>query len=493
MYIGLDIGTSGMKAGCYDARGALLRQKVVSYPVLSAQPGYRELDVKQLYQAALTCLAAVSEGQPQIKTISISSLGEAIVVLGKNYEPLTNVILGTDIRGTEEFQKLGSRVRLSDLTEITRVAPGPLFSLNKILWLQKHRPALYAKATHICTVQDYLAYRLSGVFAIDYSMASRTMLFDAVHRRYASSLLNLFDIDASLLSKPYAAGSAVGTLKRDVAEKLHISAAAKVVLGTHDHICNAIGSGVIETGWCSNTCGTTEGLSAITPMPESSAVIEQNGISFEPFDDQPHYITVAWSNTSGAMYRWLTELLAAEDSGCLARWTEELSAKPDEISRLLVLPYFAGAATPYMDARAKGAICGLTLDTKPAEIFGAMVEASCFEMKRILATLEQAGVAPEHIVSTGAAATPFVSERKAAILGKPVQLVGSRQTGTLGGAMLGMLSEGEYASLTEAAGVCVEKGRLYTADPALSARYHDRYQLYSQLYTQLKQINHGLL
>ena len=319
------------------------------------------------------------------------------------------------------------------------------------------------------------------------------MLFDAVHRRYASSLLDLFDIDTSLLSKPYAAGSAVGTLKRDVAEKLHISAAAKVVLGTHDHICNAIGSGVIETGWCSNTCGTTEGLSAITPMPESSAVIEQNGISFEPFDDQPHYITVAWSNTSGAMYRWLTELLAAEDSGCLARWTEELSARPDEISRLLVLPYFAGAATPYMDARAKGAICGLTLDTKPAEIFGAMVEASCFEMKRILAALEQAGVAPEHIVSTGAAATPFVSERKAAILGKPVQLVGSRQTGTLGGAMLGMLSEGEYASLTEAAGVCVEKGRLYTADPALSARYQDRYQLYSQLYTQLKQINHGLL
>ena len=146
-----------------------------------------------------------------------------------------------------------------------------------------------------------------------------------------------------------------------------------------------------------------------------------------------------------------------------------------------------------MDVRAKGAICGLTLDTKPAEIFGAMVEASCFAMKRILAALEQAGVAPEHIVSTGAAATPFVSERKAAILGKSVQLVGSRQTGTLGGAMLGMLSESEYASLTEAAGICVEKGRLYTAAPALSARYHDRYQLYSQLYTQLKEINHGLL
>ena len=283
MYIGLDIGTSGSKADLIDRNGNVLGSGHVSYSFSKTTGGYRELDAEAVWKAAIKCLYDAAAGKP-VESITVSALGEAIVPIDREGNPVGPGIIGTDIRGIEELREIEEAFGAKTLTDITGLNMSTIYSANKILWLKKHQPEIYKKAYKILTFQDYIIYRLCHKAVIDYSMASRTLLFDINKNDWSDILLSWSGISREKLSCPVPAGDIAGELDSSLAEELNFPESVKIVTGTHDHVCNAIGSGVCESGSCSNTVGTTEGLTAVL---ERSALttesIENYQISCEPF------------------------------------------------------------------------------------------------------------------------------------------------------------------------------------------------------------------
>lgn len=494
MYIGLDIGTSGSKADLIDEHGNVLGSGQVSYSFSKTARGYRELDTQAVWEATEKCLYEAASGR-HVESITVSALGEAIVPIDRDGRPVGPGITGTDIRGAEELKEIEEAFGIRTLTDITGLNMSTIYSANKILWLKKHQPEIYNKAYKILTFQDYIIYRLCHEAVIDYSMASRTLLFDINKKDWSDVLLSWSGIAREKLACPVPAGSVAGTLKNSLAEKLNLPKSVKIVIGTHDHICNAIGSGVCEAGVCSNTVGTTEGLTAVLERSAlTSESIENYQIACEPFAVERLYNTVAWNNTSGVLLKWFVNQMVQEEKpekilSTFARMNAKMCKEPTD---LFVLPHFSGAATPYMDGESRGAILGLTLDIKREDIYKALMEGANYELAVILDDLQNAGLQLRKIVANGGAISPELLQIKADILGVPVYTVKNRQTGTLGGAILGSVVSGEYASVKESVQAMVTENKVYEPDVRRNQIYREKFEVYKQIYPSVAEISHNM-
>lgn len=494
MYIGLDIGTSGTKAALVDKAGNVLQSCQVNYDFSNTKDGHRELDGDMVWEAVKTCLRQTG-AEHMVKTITISALGEAIVPVDKAGRPLCHSILGTDIRGREELKRLTEAAGRERVLEITGQNLSAIYSVNKILWLKAHRKDIFDRAWKVFTFQDFIIYRLTGNAVIDYSMASRTLLFDTNIMDWSEELLALTGIKRELLSAARPSGSRVGKLSGDVARELLLSEETEVIAGTHDHICNALGCGVHQAGWCCNVVGTTEGLTAILKKEELPAAdVDRYQISRQPFAKENLYNTVAWNNTSGVLLRWFVQQFekGTEGQEMTERFASLNERMPDAPTDLYVLPHFSGAATPYMDVDSKGAVLGLTMDTKSEELYRALMEGANYELAFILECLRAAGVTVKTLVASGGALSPELLQIKADILGLPVLTVRNRQTGTLGGAILGAVAIGDYAAIEEASAHMVSFGQEYRPDPAKHAIYTQKLEIYKKIYPAVRDINHKI-
>lgn len=491
MYIGLDVGTSGVKAELIRKDGSVLNSCQVSYGFSNLAGGYRELDARKVWDAVCVCLKKAGAGQP-VRSITVSSLGEAIIPVDVSGEALCPSITGTDVRGSKEAEECRLSVSDIGLAEITGLNFSTIYSGYKILWLKRHQRELYEKAWKIFTFQDYVIFKLSGVTVVDYSMASRTMLFDINTKDWSEKLLKITGIGRELLSTPVQGGSIAGEITAQEAGRLGLPASVKIVAGTHDHICNAIGCGTNQEGQCTNTVGTSEGLTALIKRSAlDAAAVGRWQMACEPFVIKDTYNTVAWNNTSGAMLRWYVQKLlgkaaAPDDYEVLDQQMQE------EPTELMVLPHFSGAATPHMDNRSRGAILGLTLDTDKLDIYKSLMEGANYELALILDCLKRSGQKITRLCATGGAASPCLLQIKADVLGMEVHTVTNKQTGTLGGAILGAVALSDYGDIYEAADAMVTPGRTYMPDERKHRIYQERLSLYRELYQATASIHHRL-
>lgn len=494
MYIGLDVGTSGTKAALIDNQGKVMASHQVSYNFSDASHGRRELDAEEMWRAVTACLGAVGAGQ-EVKMITVSTLGEAVTAIDREGKPLGGCITGTDIRGTEELEELKDLVGPERLVEITGLNLSTIYSANKILWMKKHTPEIYDKAWKILTVQDYVIYRLCGQAVCDYSIASRTCLFDVGSFRWSREILEKTGISREKLADPCPSGTVAGKMFSSLEKELGFSGSVRVAAGSHDHICNALGSGVYQVGSSSDTMGTTEGFTAVLRREQlPSENVEKYQISCEPFVLPQFYNTVAWNNTSGVLLRWFVQEFVKEESrdailNTYARLNGEMEEEP---TRLLILPHFSGAATPYMDSGSKGAILGLTMDTRRQDIYKALMESVNLELALILECMESAGLQVNRITATGGALSPQLLQIKADVLGREIHTVENKQTGTLGCAILGSVAAGDYHSLGEAIEAMVRPSGSYEPNGQRNKIYRERLEIYKQVYPALAKISRAL-
>ncbi len=491
MYIGLDVGTSGTKAALIDREGRVLSSCQVSYNYSDTRDGRRVLDGEEIWGAVKICLGTAGAGR-QIRTITVASLGEAVLPVDREGRPLYGCITGTDLRGSEELEELEASLGKKMLTEITGLNSSSMYSALKILWLRNHCPGIYEKAWKFLTVQDYVIYRLCGSPVCDYGIASRTLLFDVNKKVWSEQILRSAQISGEKLSCPVPAGTAVGKLKASLAEELNFLPDVQVVAGSHDHICNALGCGVYREGECSNAMGTTEGITAVLKreqLPASRAAKYQ--MACEPFVLPGLYNTVAWNNASGVLLRWFVQefVREGEQNGIFERMNSQMEEEP---THLLILPHFSGAATPYMDNGSKGAILGLTLGTRRQDIYKALMESVNFELAQILECLEKAEVPVKRLIATGGALSPQLLQIKADVLGREIYTVENKQTGTLGCAVLGSVAAGDYGSVGEAVKAMVRPALIYEPQEGRSRFYREKFALYKEVYPALAGLSRAL-
>lgn len=487
MYIGLDIGTSGCKAAVMDASGKILGSCGVSYSMNVQHGGIRELDEELVFAGAMKCVSRVAAGR-DVRSITVSSLGEAVIPIDADGNSLHRGIIGSDLRGEEEAGTLVRKLGPLKLSEITGQHVSSIYSLPKEMWLANNVPGLADRVWKYLSFQSYMIYRLCGAAVIDHSLAARTLAFDIESLRWSDAVLGAAGIPRSAMPDAVRPGTCVGMLKESICKEIG-SRNVKVIAGAHDHICNAIGSGISRVGECAMPCGTTEGFTVVMPHGSLKAeTIASCQISKQPYLIPGLENTIAWQNTAGAAYKWFASLFGPEESHTdfFRDCEEKMPPKP---SSVMVMPHFSGCATPYNDSQSRAAFLGIGLETDRYRLYRAIIEGVAFEDAMILGTLKKAGIPISRICCTGGTATDRILQIKADVLRTQIYRPAVKNTGPFGNALLGAVEDGCFDNIAEAAET-VTYDRVF--EPSASDYYAERVELYGSLYETLKKANHTL-
>ena len=485
---GLDIGTTGCKLTVFDEQGRDLGKAYRDYPVRRQVSGH-EIDISVLMDSVYAVIREMTGQYPDILAIGVTSFGETFVMTDEQGKPLHTAMLYTDPRGAEECAELVEKLGKDRIARISGLAPHEMYSVCKIMWLKKHRPEVYRQARHIFLIGDYVAWHLTGKARIDYSLATRSMAFDIGALQWSRAILDAAGIDVSLMSEPVPTGTDAGRVTKEAAEKTGLDIACRIVTVSHDQVAAAVGAGAFDGETAVDGAGTVECLTPIYDSLPDIGVMSRGYFSVVPYVIPGKYVAYAFSYTGGALIQWCVNTFAkaemeeAKRQGISVNALLEGQYEKQSPTGLLVLPHFAGAATPYMDTGSKGAILGLTAGTTLPEIYRACMEGVAYEMRLNYDALADSGIRFTKLHATGGGAkSQKWMQMKADILNLPITALKTADAGTVGSAMLTGVAVGVFKDLKEAALVMVRQRETYLPDPSRHEQYMRVYERYRKVY-----------
>ena len=365
------------------------------------------------------------------------------------------------------------------IAEVTGLAPHEMYSISKMMWIKKHLPEVYAKARRIHLIEDFVVWHLTHKAQIDYSLATRTMAFDIHKLRWSEEVFEAAGIDVSRMSEPVPTGTSAGRVTAEAAEKTGLSADCVIVSISHDQVAAAVGAGAFDGSVAVDGAGTVECLTPIYDQIPEIPVMAKGFFSVVPYVVPGKYVAYAFSYTGGALIQWAMQTFGKGETN----ESMENAYEGDEPTGLLVLPHFAGAATPYMDTGSKGAIIGLTTATTAADIYRACMEGVVYEMKLNYDALAGSGIHFEKLNATGGGArSKRWMQMKADVLNLPITALKTVDAGTVGSAMLTGIAVGLFTDLDNAAAHMVQEMETYYPRREMHEKYMKIYERYQALY-----------
>ena len=475
---GLDIGTTGCKLTVFDENGRQLGRAYRDYRS-RRKISSSEIDISAIMESVYEVIGELSAKYPDIAGIGVTSFGETCVMTDGDGNCLHLSMLYTDTRGEVEYKELSEKLGKEKIIGITGLNPHEMYSIGKLMWLKKHQPELYAQAKHIFLIEDYVVFHLTGVAQIDYSLASRTMAFDIGKLAWSEEIFDAAGIDVSLMSKPVPTGTPAGNITRTVAEKTGLDKSCVIVSVSHDQVAAAVGAGAFDSSVAVDGAGTTECLTPIYDSLPDAQIMAAGNFSIVPYIIPGKYVAYAFSFTGGSLVQWAMNTVGRGETN----ESMERAYGKDEPTGLLVLPHFAGAATPYMDNGSRGAILGLTTDTRPADIYRACMEGVAYEMRLNHEELKKSGVCFTRLNATGGGAkSKLWLQMKADILNMPITALDTVDAGTIGSAMLTGMAIGLFKNAEDAASKMVVEKETYYPRAEMLTKYSEIYERYARVY-----------
>lgn len=488
---GLDIGTTGCKCTVFDGQGRYLGKAYRDYPV-HRSVGSHEIDIAAVLESVYAVIREMADSFLDIAGLGVTSFGETFVLTDAEGNPLYPAMLYTDPRGAEECRELTDCLGADQIACITGLRSHEMYSICKLMWIKKHCPEIYEAAGHVFLMEDFVVFHLTGKAQIDYSLASRTMAFDINTLDWSSLVLEAAGIDRKLFSACVPTGSAAGTILPEAAARTGLSVRTQIVSVSHDQVAAAVGAGAFDGGMAVDGAGTVE---CLTPIYDGMPDIHQmykGYFSIVPYVFPGTYVAYAFSYTGGALIQWCVEAFAegkrekAKEQGISVNELleqEYLEFHPDGPSGMLVLPHFAGAATPYMDTGSRGAILGLTTASTASDIYRGCMEGVAYEMYLNYQALAESGIRFEKLNATGGGAHSAVwTQMKADVLNLPITALKTVDAGTVGSAMLTGVAIGFFCNLKKAADLMVEETVTYKPRQEMHEKYMQVYERYRKVY-----------
>ena len=499
--IGLDVGTTGVKAVVFGPDGSVRGSSFREYGIVCDEPAKAEQDAGEVWRLTIEALgeAVGVSGIRKARAIGLSVQGDAIIAVDRDFKPLSPALLGMDYRSATIAEKCGKRFGDRKLFEHTGMRPHPINSIVKAVWLKENRPEIFGRAWKIVTYADFILGKLGGEAFIDWTMASRTMAFDLQRRTWSLDVLGSLGLDPALLSRAEPSGTAVGALRADVAAAVGLEPGAVLVTGGHDQTCAALGAGVNREGIGVLSAGTADVLSTALRLPVVNDAMF-NGYYPCTIHAKPDlYFTFALNHIGGILFRWYRdtfggeEVRAAQAAG-LDPYDVMVASIPVGPSPVMVLPHFNGSGNPVCDMNSRGAIVGLTLATTRGDMVKAILESLAFEMRGNLDYWTAAGINVQELRAVGGGAkSPRWLQIRADVMGRPVTTLKVREAACLGAAILAGTAAGVYLSLDEGIEATVRLGDVHEPAPDRVREYEARYAVFRDLYPSLKGINARLV
>lgn len=494
-FCGLDVGTTSTKAYVLSEDGKLLAIHRSSYPLHEPQPEHWELDPGEVLQAIQETVRHVArrceEDGVSIESLAISALGEALLFLDKEGQPLTGSPVSMDYRGAPYMPVVEAAFGKSEIYRRTGQPLHPMYSVFKMAWMKEKQPDVYEKAVMICDWQGFLVGRLCGEYVTDRSLATRTLLYDADADRWWDEMLEFIGRGPEHVPQVMPSGKVAGRLTQEGAEFLGLKAGTPVVLGGWDQACAAFSAGVRE-GVLLDALGTTQALVTAVASEMLPAEMDDLGYQVTPGAREGERLLVGGSLSGALFVRWWTELCtsfgASADDLTPDRVLEEHGDSP---SSIIALPYITGRGTPQVDTSPMGSLIGISYATDNADILTAIIDGVSYEVRCNIEALRATGVPVSQIYASGG---PTYStrwmQRKPDIYGLPVTAVTDPEGSARGAALLAGHGIGGLDADAIIQGD-LKQCKVYRPDPAVMQQHEERFQIYRRLYPALRDAFRG--
>ncbi|HET9243425.1 MAG TPA: xylulokinase [Gaiella sp.] len=472
--VGLDVGTTGVKAIAISTEGKVLSVVSRGYPLSTPAPGWAEQDPGDWWHAAEAALAEVSEGR-EVLGIGLSGQMHGLVVLDSGGHVIRPAILWNDQRTAAECREIEERVGAGRLLELTGNRALTGFTAPKLLWLRRHEPEAYGRIARVMLPKDYVRLRLTGEWAIDAADASGTLLFDVANRRWSGEVLDALELPHEWLPPVLESPERAGTVE---------AAGTPVAAGAGDQPAAALGVGIDRPGRVSVVLGTSGVVLAALP-----AYAHDPAGAVHAFC---HAVPGGWQamgvmlSAAGSL-EWFHDRLAPECP--FAELAAEAEAWAPGAEGLLFTPYLAGERTPHADPDARAAFVGLELRHDRGALVRAVLEGVAFGLRDALDAVRGLGVdVSVGRVSGGGARSELWLRIVASVLDLTLERTESEEGSAFGAALLGGVAAGVFADVHDAVARCVRTRDAIDPDPAWRDVYADLLPRYRALYPATKGI-----
>ncbi|MHC0054739.1 xylulokinase [Actibacterium sp. D379-3] len=435
MFLGLDLGTSGLRASLMAANGAIVASAEAAYPVAHPHPGWSEQDPQDWIRASETALTALRRDHPDalgaLRGIGLSGQMHGATLLGADDRVLRPCILWNDTRAHAEAALLDATPGIREISG-NIVFPG--FTAPKLLWVKAHEPAIFAATAKVLLPKDYLRLWLTGTHATDMSDAAGTAWLDVGARDWSDDLLAAGGMTRAQMPDLVEGCAPTGQLRADLATAWGVPKGVIVVGGGGDNAAAACGAGTLNEGQGFVSLGTSGVLLAaknrFAPAPETAVHTFCHAIP-----DTWYQMGVMLAATDSL--NWLSRL-TGQPAAALSAEVGTRIAGPGTVR---FLPYLSGERTPHNDSTIRGAFAGLDIASDRAALTRAVMEGVAYGLRDSLEALKSTGTRLSRLLAIGGGArSPYWVELLATLFDMPIDLPEQGDFGAaLGAARLAMI------------------------------------------------------
>lgn len=484
--LGIDLGTSSVKAMLFDAEQGVIAVRAEEYGVDIAHPGWAQQSPALWWESLVRVLRWLEshyrEAYRSVCAVGYSGQMHGMVLTDAKGQPVRPAVIWLDQRAGRQLEEIGAALSEEDMGNVfcNRVSSG--FAFPSLLWVREQEPEIFARAAHFLSPKDYIRYKMTGEIGAEVVDASSTTLFATGERDWAWEVIDRFHLPPQLFPKVHESADIAGTVTAQCEAQTGLPAGIPVIYGSGDQPAQSIGNGVIGPGRIISNIGTGGQISAFSSRPAYDKKLRTNTFC--------HAIRNAWTIFGATLCSGMS-LSWAKNKVFRVGSYEEINAAVAAVSPgadgLIYLPYLSGERTPHMNPDARGVFFGMTLGQEQGHFLRAVMEGVTYSLRDCLGILQELGIdAPEIIASGGATASPQWMQMQADILGKPVRVSRVKEQACLGSCLLAAVGTGVLPSLEEACGrFAVMDERVYLPDAANADVYREGYDTYRRLYERL--------
>ena len=496
--LGVDVSTTGAKALLMDENGAVLAETVHEYPLDMPHPLWSEQQPADWWRAVRAGIRAALQkarlAGRDVAAVGLTGQMHGLVMLDGAGSVLRPAILWNDQRTGPQCDEILDRVGgPAALLRLTGNAVLPGFTAPKILWVRNHEPEIFRRTAHILLPKDYIRFCLTGEYATEVSDASGTLLLDVERRRWSASMLQALEIPESWLPRCTESPEVSGSVSPEAAAETGLLAGTPIVGGAGDQAAQAVGSGVVQAGILSVTCGTSGVVFA-----HADRFASEPGGRLHAFC---HAVPGKWHLmgvmlSAGGSFRWFRDALgepersAAESRGedPYEALTRAAAGAPAGSQGLIFLPYLSGERTPYPDPRARGAFIGLTVRHRKSHMVRAVLEGVSYGLRDCLELIRNLDVPIDQVrASGGGARSRLWRQILADVFARDLAMVNVTEGAAYGAALLAGVGGGVFSTVAAAVARAVRVIDKVAPIPLHVERYRQDFEIYRSLYPALSQ------
>lgn len=493
IWIGLDIGTTGVRAIAYQPDGVNLCSADEFYPLETPYPDWAEQNPEVIYSAVekvvrqtadvLFYKGLVPSG------LAVSTVMHSFAPVNDKHEFLSNMMTWADSRSAEivnEIKKDGAAART--FYEHTCCPAHSCYPFLKILWVRRNFPEVFKQMRYVYSLKDYVFEQLTGEWVIDKSSASASGMYNAHTMDWDQDILSYAGIERSQLP-PVVSTTYSAKLTNKAAERLNLPAGLPIVIGATDGVLVNVGIGAVRQGQLSATIGTSGAIRMLTQQPKVDS--EGRTWCYNLTDDM--WVAGGAINNGGMIMRWMRDKVCHFNSDKLADvdvdpydlMTLKASKVAPGADGLLMLPFFTGERAPYWNSQLRGMFFGLSLNHSRSHMIRAAMEGICFSLNCVLKALKNFGEVKDIRVSGSFTKSPLWIQMMSDIFDEDITLPYNSEGAAFGAAVLGFISGGVMKDIADTADL-IKVRQVFRPQQQNAEAYRELFDIYSTLYRKLQ-------